>query len=79
MYNSLIYTEQGGSVMRFSDGATLHMGNSPITGGSALPAFAAVSGAVYFRSGGSFANIYINTTNSASTGTVWKAASLFTP
>lgn len=79
-YNSLIYTEQGGGVMRFESGAALHLGDSQFYFGSDLPTFAAVAGAVYFRGGvdaGSAANIYINITNSASTGAVWKGASLF--
>ena len=79
-YNSLIYTEQGGSVMRFETGASLFLGNTGFYFGSDLPTFAAVSGAVYFRGGtgaGSAANIYVNVTNSASTGAVWKGASLF--
>lgn len=81
-YSTLIRREQGGSVLAFTGAASLVLGDSVITFGSALPTHAAVAGAIYFRGGtgaGSAANIYVNATNSASTGTVWKSASLFTP
>ena len=87
-YSTAIRREAGGSVLTLAPtaslnvetGARMKFGDSEIYFGSGLPAIATVTGAIYFRGGsdaGSAANIYVNITNSASTGNVWKGASLF--
>jgi hypothetical protein len=81
-YSIPIVREAGGSKLSVNSGGSIGInaggafsfGDARIYFGSDLPTFAAVAGAIYFRGGadaGSAANIYVNTTNSASTGAVW--------
>lgn len=78
MAQPLINREQGASVMRFSTGASLFLGNVHLGFGPEKPSHSTSPGAVYFRSDGSASNMYINV-STGTTGSVWKSASIFVP
>lgn len=86
MPNTAIYKEQGGSVQRIGSGGSLNvesggrvaLGNTTFHFGQDVPVFSASPGAVYFRSDGSAAGIYVNT-STGNSGSVWASASLNLP
>jgi hypothetical protein len=89
-YNSIVYTEQGGSVLRVETGGsvvvkgplTLYDGggtnSTMITVGTGIPTHSASPGALYIRSAGSVSGLYINKSLDTS-GSLWAAASANLP
>jgi hypothetical protein len=87
-YNSKIYTEQGGSVLRVESGGSVYI-TGPLTlsdgtyspsfsVGRNVPAHSASPGSLYIRSDGSVSGLYVNK-SSGTTGSVWGAASVNLP